>query len=66
MHGTPHLSSARSWSVVALLWVALFLNYVDRQAIFSVFPSLERDLGFTTAQLGLIGSIFLWCYSIRH
>ncbi|MBV9082183.1 MAG: MFS transporter [Acidobacteriaceae bacterium] len=64
MDGTPGVSSARRWSVVALLWVAFFLNYVDRQAIFSVFPSLRSDLGFTSAELGLVGSIFLWCYSI--
>ena len=52
-----------AWTVVALLWVAYSLNYIDRQAVFSIYPALRRDLGFSDAQLGLIGSIFTWTYS---
>lgn len=46
------------------MWVAYLLNYVDRQVIFSIFPVLQSDLGFTDTQLGLTGSIFLWVYAI--
>src|ERR1700674_2608493 len=56
--------AARAWRVVALLWLAFLLNYVDRQMVFSIYPSLRADLGFTHIQLGLIGSIFLWVYSL--
>jgi predicted MFS family arabinose efflux permease len=46
------------------MWGAYFLNYCDRQAIFSMFPVLRSDLGLTDTQLGLTGSIFLWVYGI--
>ena len=51
-------------ALVALLWFALALNYVDRQIPYSIFPALKTDLGFTDARLGLIGSIFAWIYTI--
>ncbi len=50
--------------VVAWLWVALGINYVDRQMVYSIFPVLQRDLLFTDAQLGLIGSLFSWVYTL--
>ncbi|MFN7993461.1 MAG: MFS transporter [Bryobacteraceae bacterium] len=53
-----------AWPVVALLWIAYLVNYLDRQVVFSIFPVLTRDLGFSSAQLGLIGTVFLWVYSL--
>jgi MFS transporter, Spinster family, sphingosine-1-phosphate transporter len=50
--------------LLAFMWGAYFLNYCDRQAIFSMFPVLRSDLGLTDTQLGLTGSIFLWVYGI--
>jgi len=52
------------WSVVAMLWGISFFNYADRQAIFSVFPLLEKELGLSLAQLGLLGSAFAWVYGL--
>jgi MFS transporter, Spinster family, sphingosine-1-phosphate transporter len=49
---------------VAFLWFAYFLNYLDRQVVFSIFPVLRRDLGFSDAQLGLVGTLFIWVYSL--
>jgi MFS family permease len=46
------------------MWGAYFLNYCDRQAVFSMFPVLKRDLGATDEQLGLTGAIFLWVYGL--
>jgi MFS family permease len=57
------LSPAGSWLLVAALWVAYVLNYCDRQSVFSIFPVLRREFGFTDVQLGLIGSIFVLVYS---
>ncbi|MEO8126704.1 MAG: MFS transporter [Bryobacteraceae bacterium] len=51
-------------SLVAFLWIAFALNYVDRQMVYSIFPVLKTDVGFTDAQLGLIGSVFSWAYTI--
>ena len=50
------------WSVVWMLWCISVFNYADRQAIFSVFPLLERELNLSSVQLGLLGSAFAWVY----
>src|SRR5262245_15229646 len=46
------------------MWFAYFLNYCDRQAVFSMFPVLKSDLGFSDHQLGLVGAYFLWVYGV--
>ncbi len=53
-----------AWATVAFLWFAYLLNYLDRQVVFSIFPVLRSDLGFSNTQLGLVGTLFLWVYSL--
>lgn len=61
---TPVSSDAkRAALLVAFMWVAYFLNYCDRQAVFSMTGSLKTDLKMTDTQLGLVGAIFLWVYA---
>ena len=52
------------WRIVAFLAGAFVLNYVDRQVVFSIFPLLRHDLGFSDAQLGAAGTLFTWTYSL--
>src|SRR5947209_15337078 len=52
------------WQVVAMLWGIAFFNYADRQAIFSVFPLLEKELHLGTVELGLLGSSFAITYGL--
>jgi MFS family permease len=47
-----------------MLWWIAFFNYADRQAIFSVFPLLEREMHLSPVQLGLLGSSFAWVYGL--
>ena len=47
-----------------MLWLISFFNYADRQAIFSVFPLLEREMSLSPVQLGLLGSAFAWVYGL--
>ena len=47
-----------------MLWGIAFFNYADRQAIFSVFPLLQKSMGLDNAQLGLLGSAFAWVYGL--
>jgi len=47
-----------------MLWCISFFNYADRQAIFSVFPLLEREMHLSQVQLGLLGSSFAWVYGL--
>lgn len=50
--------------LIALLWFAFALNYTDRQMVYSMFPALRADLGIAGASLGLIGSVFMWVYTL--
>jgi predicted MFS family arabinose efflux permease len=60
----PAAGEARKAALlVAFMWVAYFLNYCDRQAVFSMTGSLKADLRMTDTQLGLLGAIFLWVYA---
>jgi MFS family permease len=52
------------WQVVGMLWFCGFFNYADRQAIFSIFPLLEREMHLDKVQLGLLGSSFALVYGI--
>jgi len=38
--------------IVAMLWGISSFNDTDRQAIFSLFPLIEKEMGLTPAQLG--------------
>ena len=52
------------WAVVLMLWTICFCNYADRQAIFSVFPLIEREMHLSPVQLGILGSAFAWVYGL--
>ncbi|HEY4356749.1 MAG TPA: MFS transporter [Acidobacteriaceae bacterium] len=52
------------WAMVAMLWFVCFINYADRQAIFSLFPLLKHDLALSDIQLGIVGSCFMWMYAL--
>jgi MFS family permease len=50
--------------LLAYLWIAFALNYLDRQMVYSMLPALQADLGFEGARLGLIGSVFQCVYTL--
>lgn len=56
-------TAKRAALLVGFMWVAYFLNYADRQTVFSMTGSLKADLKMTDTQLGLVGAIFLWVYA---
>ena len=64
MADSQKLSAHYRWQVVAMLWGIAFFNYADRQAIFSVFPLLQKSMGLSNLQLGLLGSAFAWVYGL--
>ena len=55
-------ANRRTTLLVAFMWGAYFLNYCDRQAVFSMFPVLQPELHLSDTQLGLTGFIFLVVY----
>jgi MFS family permease len=46
------------WEVLALLWIAYFLNQADRQSFNIVLPLIKADLHLTDIQIGLIATLF--------
>jgi MFS family permease len=66
MTATEQQPGARrdAWILVGLLSVAFVINYMDRQVVFAIFPLLRSEMGFSETQLGLVGSLFTWTYSL--
>ena len=50
--------SAKQWRVLLILMLVNFVNYVDRQIVFSLFPSIRRDFGLSYGQLGYLATAF--------
>ena len=50
------------WSVVALLFFATTINYVDRQVLGILAPTLQRELAWTETDYGRIVSWFSFAY----
>lgn len=52
------------WLVVGLLWCVCFLNYADRQLIFTVFPLLASEFKLSDAGLSVLSASFMCAYAI--
>lgn len=52
------------WILVALLWVVALLNYMDRQMLSTMKPSMMIDIAElqTATNFGRLMAIFLWIY----
>jgi MFS transporter, ACS family, hexuronate transporter len=51
------------WTICALLFVATTINYVDRQVLGILAPTLQRELHWTEADYGDIVSWFSFAYA---
>jgi MFS family permease len=53
------------WIVVGLLWVVALLNYMDRQMLSTMRPTMQIDIAElqTATNFGRLMAIFLWIYS---
>ena len=56
--------AAYPWIVVALLWVVALLNYMDRQMLSTMKPSMQIDISElqSATNFGHLMAIFLWIY----
>jgi ACS family hexuronate transporter-like MFS transporter len=52
------------WTICALLFFATTINYVDRQVLGILAPTLQRELGWSEADYGAIASWFSFAYGI--
>lgn len=57
-------SKRYAWVVVALLWGVALLNYMDRQMLSTMRPSMEKDIPelASAENFGYLMAIFLWIY----
>jgi MFS family permease len=60
MKAIQHNSKAR-YALTLLLAVNL-LNYIDRQALYAVFPLIKSDFRLSDTSLGFLGSAFMLSY----
>ena len=62
MKSTP--SPAYKWELLALFWLANFLNQGDRQIFNAILPSIQKGIGATDVQMGLVASCFTLCFGV--
>ncbi|MGE7687107.1 MFS transporter [Peribacillus simplex] len=52
--------------ILALLFVATAINYMDRANLSVAGSTLQQELGLTATQLGLLFSAFTWAYVVAQ
>lgn len=51
------------WVILGLLFLSTVINYVDRQALSVLLPTLRVDLHLTSADYGMITTVFMLAYT---
>jgi ACS family hexuronate transporter-like MFS transporter len=60
----PSSSAAWRWAVAGMLFLAAILNYIDRQTLSILAPTIQQDLGLSEADYGNIANLFLVAYTV--
>jgi MFS family permease len=64
--GLLSISNSRRWVLVGLLFVASFINYLDRATISVALPLISIDLRLGPETKGLVLSSFFWSYALMQ
>ena len=64
--GALHKIGRYRWTICALLFFATTINYVDRQVLGILAPTLQRELGWNEAQYAHIVSYFTAAYALGY
>jgi MFS family permease len=59
----PRAQGGFGWGVVALLALAVFLNYVDRGNLATAAPLIKDALHLSAEQVGILIAAFFWTYT---
>lgn len=51
------------WLILGLLFLSTVINYVDRQALSVLLPTLRGELGLSGADYGVITTVFMLAYA---
>jgi MFS family permease len=57
------MSEGRTTTIVALMALAVFINYVDRGNLATAAPLMKDELKLDNTQVGLLLSAFFWAYT---
>jgi ACS family D-galactonate transporter-like MFS transporter len=60
------ISNPRRWALVALLFTASFINYLDRATLSVALPLISLDLRLGPETKGLLLSSFFWSYAVMQ
>ncbi|MCU0246789.1 MAG: MFS transporter [Bryobacter sp.] len=52
------------WTVVALLFAATTINYIDRQVLGLLAPALQKDIGWSESEYGYVVTAFSAAYAL--
>ena len=52
-----------TWTVIALMALAVFINYVDRGNLATAGPQMKDELHLSATQFGILVSAFFWTYT---
>jgi MFS family permease len=63
---TANVASRAPVGLVALLSVALLVNYADRGSISVAMPLLSKELELSASEIGWVLGVFYWAYAPLH
>lgn len=52
--------------ILLVVWALYLINYLDRIAVLTFLPYIQKDLHLTTVQVGWLGSIFFFGYALAQ
>ncbi len=56
----------KKWQICVVLFLATTLNYLDRQTLSILAPSLQKELHLDNASLGWLFAAFYYAYTFSH
>ncbi|MGO8793013.1 MAG: MFS transporter [Terriglobia bacterium] len=64
--GLLSVSNSRRWVLIGLLFIASFINYLDRATISVALPLISLDLHLGPEIKGVVLSSFFWSYALMQ
>jgi MFS family permease len=60
----PSARPGYKWELLALFWLANFLNQGDRQIFNAILPRIQSGIGASDVEMGLVAGIFTLCFGV--
>lgn len=64
MKRTERTQTNFRWIILAMLFIATTILYIDRSALGILAPDLQKSIGWSEEQYGIINSVFMIAYAI--